>query len=74
MPTPHQSDGPNSARYWRMNELAGLRIVQRSPSQAVDPEELESINRNAQRQEELLAHEARVVARHTRFIANRAAA
>lgn len=60
---------PNSARFWRLNEIEGLKMMLqfRDRSTAQDPEELEEIIKNQARLEELREQESRVIARFERM-------
>ncbi len=58
---------PNSARYWRCNEIAALIATYVNERQAVDPEQLASIRADESRLKTLLSTEQRIKARYQRM-------
>lgn len=58
---------PNSARYWRCNEIAALTCTYVNERQAVDPEQLARIRADENRLKILLSTEQRIKARYQRM-------
>ena len=60
-----------SARYWRLNTIDGLRMTKRGECEAKDPEHLETIKANNAELARLEAKEAAVKTRHAAIIEQR---
>lgn len=56
-----------TARFWRLNSLAALKMLYRSESEALDPEHLEKIKANTAELAQLQAQENTVQARYNRI-------